>query len=223
YQRSDSARLTSVIAPRPFGTQPSRISSLSRAHTDESHKGVNGNVDVSKKASVPSRYHQYMTSEDEAQSSSAHSSDEEEEEDFCEMRISLNQKPNSSRDFGFQAAWDSTGARVTSIQPSSAEMCQLQVRDEVLTVNGLRVAQMSYEQWKSSLEEALQKGSLVMDVRRHGQHPPETRTANTSLDFTSDVASNRVNGDFQDQPVTMRNKSEPISLKNLKRRSEFFE
>ncbi|XP_032424422.1 LIM domain only protein 7 isoform X6 [Xiphophorus hellerii] len=296
YQRSDSARLTSVIAPRPFGTQPSRISSLSRAHTmDESHKGVNGNVDVSKKASVPSRYHQYMTSEDEAQSSSAHSSDEEEEEeeeekatakglsstqsirslsspvnsevsvspapgretskeDFCEMRISLNQKPNSSRDFGFQAAWDSTGARVTSIQPgSSAEMCQLQVRDEVLTVNGLRVAQMSYEQWKSSLEEALQKGSLVMDVRRHGQHywdrdqpslpfkshktinltstdhptllgPPETKTANTSLDFTSrtvtesvlakepptlplvDVASNRVNGDFQDQPVTMRNK-----------------
>ncbi|XP_016524489.1 LIM domain only protein 7 isoform X11 [Poecilia formosa] len=314
YQRSDSARLTSVVTPRPFGTQPSRISSLSRAHTtDESHKGVNGNVDVSKKASVPSRYHQYMTSEDEAQSSSAHSSDDEEEEeeeeeestaakglsstqsirslpspvksdvsvspapgketskeDFCEMRISLNQKPNSSRDFGFQAAWDSTGARVTSIQPgSSAEMCQLQDGDEVLTVNGLQVAQMSYEQWKSSLEEALQKGSLVMDVRRHGQHnwdrdqpslpfkshktinltstdhpillgPPETKTANSSLDFTSrtvtesvlakeaptlvDVASNRVNGDFQDQPVTMRNKeSEPISLKNLKRRSEFFE
>uniref|UniRef100_A0A3B3WYX8 LIM domain 7a n=1 Tax=Poecilia mexicana TaxID=48701 RepID=A0A3B3WYX8_9TELE len=268
YQRSDSARLTSVVTPRPFGTQPSRISSLSRAHTtDESHKGVNGNVDVSKKASVPSRYHQYMTSEDEAQSSSAHSSDDEEEEeeeeeestaakglsstqsirslpspvksdvsvspapgketskeDFCEMRISLNQKPNSSRDFGFQAAWDSTGARVTSIQPgSSAEMCQLQAGDEVLTVKGLQVAQMSYEQWKSSLEEALQKGSLVMDVRRHGQHsPPETKTANSSLDFTSrtvtesvlakeaptlvDVASNRVNGDFQDQPVTMRNK-----------------
>ncbi|MEQ2215196.1 hypothetical protein XENOCAPTIV_028939 [Xenoophorus captivus] len=85
------------------------------------------------------------------------------------MRISLNQKPSSSRDFGFQTAWDSTGARVTSIQPGSpAEMCQLQVRDEVLTVNGLPVEQMSYEQWKSSLEEALQKGSLVMDVRRHG-------------------------------------------------------
>uniref|UniRef100_A0A087XZV0 LIM domain 7a n=1 Tax=Poecilia formosa TaxID=48698 RepID=A0A087XZV0_POEFO len=300
YQRSDSARLTSVVTPRPFGTQPSRISSLSRAHTtDESHKGVNGNVDVSKKASVPSRYHQYMTSEDEAQSSSAHSSDDEEEEeeeeeestaakglsstqsirslpspvksdvsvspapgketskvlgflllvisekeDFCEMRISLNQKPNSSRDFGFQAAWDSTGARVTSIQPgSSAEMCQLQDGDEVLTVNGLQVAQMSYEQWKSSLEEALQKGSLVMDVRRHGQHSESytkwlhSASGYINKDKTSlsdalmtlslslqDVASNRVNGDFQDQPVTMRNKeSEPISLKNLKRRSEFFE
>ncbi|MEQ2178003.1 hypothetical protein GOODEAATRI_009534 [Goodea atripinnis] len=111
YQRSDSARLTSVVAPRPFGTQASHISSLSRAYT----------------------------------------------ENFCEMRISLNQKPSSSRDFGFQAAWDSTGARV---------------RDEVLTVNGLPVEQMSYEQWKSSLAEALQKGSLVMDVRRHGLNNP---------------------------------------------------
>ncbi|MED6244562.1 hypothetical protein ATANTOWER_016300 [Ataeniobius toweri] len=277
YQRSDSARLTSVVAPRPFGTQASHISSLSRAYTtDDSYKGVNGNIDVSKKASVPSRYHQYMTSEDEARSSSAHSSDEEEEEEnttaeglsstqsiksvpppvkseapvspapgkeltkenFCEMRISLNQKPSSSRDFGFQAAWDSTGARVTSIQPGSpAEMCQLHVRDEVLTVNGLSVEQMSYEQWKSSLEEALQKGSLVMDVRRHGLNSsPET--FNSNVDFTSrtitekvhptlplvDVASNRVNGDLQEEPVTMRNKeSEPISLKNLKRRSEFFE
>ncbi|MEQ2219937.1 hypothetical protein ILYODFUR_000221 [Ilyodon furcidens] len=277
YQRSDSARLTSVVAPRPFGTQASHISSLSRAYTtDDSHKGVNGNIDVSKKASVPSRYHQYMTSEDEARSSSAHSSDEEEEEEnttakglastqsiksvpppvkseapvspapgkeltkenFCEMRISLNQKPSSSRDFGFQAAWDSTGARVTSIQPGSpAEMCQLQVRDEVLTVNGLPVEQMSYEQWKSSLEEALQKGSLVMDVRRHGLNSsPET--FNSNVGFTSrtvtekahptlplvDVASNRVNGDLQEEPVIMRNKeSEPISLKNLKRRSEFFE
>ncbi|XP_047225698.1 LIM domain only protein 7 isoform X4 [Girardinichthys multiradiatus] len=305
YQRSDSARLTSIVAPRPFGTQASHISSLSRAYTtDDSHKGVNGNIDVSKKASVPSRYHQYMTSEDEARSSSSHSSDEEEEEEnttakglsstqsiksvpppvkseapvspapgkeltkenFCEMRISLNQKPSSSRDFGFQAAWDSIGARVTSIQPGSpAEMCQLQVRDEVLTVNGLPVEQMSYEQWKSSLEEALQKGSLVVDVRRHGlnnwerdqpslpfkshktinltsmDHPillgsPET--FNSNVDFTSrtvtekvhptlplvDVASNRVNGDLQEEPVTMRNKeSEPISLKNLKRRSEFFE
>lgn len=30
YQRSDSARLTSVVTPRPFGTQPSRLSSLPR-------------------------------------------------------------------------------------------------------------------------------------------------------------------------------------------------
>ncbi|XP_055086741.1 LIM domain only protein 7 isoform X2 [Periophthalmus magnuspinnatus] len=307
YQGLDSARLTSVIAPRPFGTQATRLSSLPRANTtDASVKPLNG--DTSKKSSVPSRYHQFMTSEDEAQSSSAHSSDEEEEEeevedsakksstsptpaetksetavrpapvkdnseeDFCEMRISLNQKPNSSRDFGFQAAWDSTGARVTTIAPGSpAEMCQLQTGDEVLTVNGHQVAGMSYTSWKTHIEEALQEGSLVMDIKRHGKnnwnrdqtslpykshktinltstdHPlllgaPDAKTVSSSLDFTShisakpepvkdtfthqviDVASNGLNGNLWNEPVTMRNKdSEPISLKNLKRRSEFFE
>ncbi|KAG7501619.1 hypothetical protein JOB18_003582 [Solea senegalensis] len=275
YQRLDSARLTSVVAPRPFGT--SRISSLSRSSTtDDSHKRVNGDASVSKKSSVPSRYQQFMTSEDEAQSSSAHSSEDEEEEaaetqslspvpppvksdapvsparakdnsqeNYCEMRINLNQKPNSSRDFGFQAAWDSTGAHVTSIQSGSpAEMCRLQVGDEVLTVNRHKVAEMSYTDWKAYMEEAIQEGSLVMDIRRHGQNSsPDTNIINPSLDFTSristgtlqskegpanpvliDLASNRVNGSFHEKSVTMRNKeSEPISLKNLKRRSEFFE
>ncbi|XP_047456433.1 LIM domain only protein 7-like isoform X4 [Mugil cephalus] len=314
YQRSDSLRLTSVVTPRPFVAQTSRITSLPRPFSmDNTQNRVNGNVEVSKKTSVPSRYHQFMTSEDEAHSSSAHSSEEEEEEEeeeetpaksitpvqsvspvpphvksaapispvpaketsqenSCEMRISLNQKPNSSRDFGFQADWDSTGARVTSIQPGSqAEMCKLQTGDEVLTVNGHQVAKMSYTEWKTRMEEALQEGGLVMDVRRHGQnnwdrdqpslpfkihktinltstdHPillgsPETNNVKSSLDFTSltstetlspketparpafEVAANGVNGGFREEPVTMRNKeSEPLSLKNLKRRSEFFE
>ncbi len=34
-----------------------------------------------------------------------------------EMRVCLNQKPNSGRDFGFKAHWDSTGACVKSVQP----------------------------------------------------------------------------------------------------------
>ncbi|XP_056910531.1 LIM domain only protein 7-like isoform X6 [Takifugu flavidus] len=310
YQRSDSARLTSVVAPRPFGAQTSRITSLPRAFTvDDPQSRVNG--DGSKKSAAPSRYQQFMTSEDEADSSSAHSSNEEEEEEevekdrttvtstsvstvlppvkdealvssapvsesvkesHCEMRISLNQKPNSSRDFGFQAVWDSTGARVMSVQPGSqAEMCQLQAGDEVLTVNRHQVAEMSYTGWKSRMEEALQEGSLVMDIRRHGKdnwdraqpslpfkshktinltstdHPillgsSEKSSVNASLDFTSrvstdtqaprepptrtviDVASSGVNGGFCEEPLNMRNKeSESISLKNLKRRSEFFE
>ncbi|XP_034042817.1 LIM domain only protein 7 isoform X2 [Thalassophryne amazonica] len=308
YQKLDRTRLSSVVTPRPFGIQSSHISSLPRAYsTNESDKRVNGDA-TSKNSSVPSRYHQFMTSEDEAQSSSAHSSeDEEEEEDTmgknitstqststlsnvvksggpvspvsakdtkqencCEMRISLNQKPNSSRDFGFHTDWDSTGAHVTSIQHGSpAEMCQLQPGDEVLTVNGQQVAHMSYKEWKARMEEALQEGSLVMDIRRHGEnnwgrdqpslpfkshktinltstdHPillgshDANLSNNTSLDFTSrfstesfkemthpriNAASNGVNGGSRDGSVTVKEKeSEPISLKNLKRRSEFFE
>ncbi|XP_077435270.1 LIM domain only protein 7 isoform X2 [Vanacampus margaritifer] len=210
YQRSDSARLSSVVTPRPFGTQLSRVGSLTRAVTlDDSNSRINGNVAVSKNHSVPSRYRQFMTAENEAQSqlSPVHSSEDDDDDDdaqkgntgksvtstssfsshpvevkrevpakepskevSCEMRISLNQKPNSSRDFGFDAAWDSSGAHVKSIQPGSpAEMFQLQAGDEVLTVNGHRVADMSYLDWKASLNRALQEGSLVMDIRRYGK------------------------------------------------------
>ncbi|XP_064801251.1 LIM domain only protein 7-like isoform X5 [Oncorhynchus masou masou] len=273
YMRSDSARLNSVVMPRPFGSQSTSVASLPPAYTAplmaDSQKSVNGETDFTKKLSAPSRYIQVMTSEDKAHSlsSSAHSSGEEEEEEktqkvaytapvsplpikdtnqesYADMRISLNQKPNSSRDFGFQTEWDSTGAHVTSIQPGSpAELCQLQVGDEVMSVSGQRVAEMSYSKWKSSTEQALQQGSLTMDIRRHGRNIigfPNTTTINatTSLDFTSrgsmettkkvttqpiiDVESNGVNGGFRDETVTVRNK-EPISMKNLKRRSEFFE
>lgn len=56
-------------------------------------------------------------------------------------------------------------------------MCQLRVGDEVMTVNRHQVAEMSYLDWKSSMEEALQEGSLVMDVRRHGQNSEWSRGA----------------------------------------------
>ncbi|XP_061826706.2 LIM domain only protein 7 isoform X6 [Nerophis lumbriciformis] len=207
YQKSDSARLTSVVAPRPFGTQSSRVGSLTRSFTSEdSSNRINGDVAVTKTSSVLSRYREFMTPEDEAesQSSPANSSDDEEDQkettgktvtttssvlsdpapfkrkvpakdtsqdNSCEMRISLNQKPNSSLDFGFKTRWDSTGAHVASVQPGSpAEMFQLKPGDEVLTVNGHRVADMSYLDWKAGMEEALQEGSLVMDVRRYGQN-----------------------------------------------------
>ncbi|XP_075887267.1 LIM domain only protein 7 isoform X8 [Nelusetta ayraudi] len=300
FQKAEGSRLSSVVTPRPFGvtTQLSHVASIPRASTlDDTGRGINGKADVSKRSTVPSRYKQFVTSEDESQSSSSQSSSDEEEkaekkadtsvrsitttqtvssvksttsqENHCEMRISLNQKPNSSKDFGFEAAWDSTGARVTSVQKGSqAEMCQLHVGDEVLTVNRHQVAEMSYLDWKSCMEEALQEGSLVMDVRQHGQnnwdrdqpslpfkshktinltstdHPillgsPDANSVSSSLDFTSrsikealptpthqliDVAANGVNGGGRKEPPTMRNQdSESISLKNLKRRSEFFE
>ncbi|KAL6484746.1 hypothetical protein MHYP_G00067910 [Metynnis hypsauchen] len=308
YQRSDSARLTSVVTPRPFGTQSNRVTSMPRAYTmDDSHKRFNGETERSEKTTVPSRYAPFMK-EDEAhsQTSSAHSSDEEEEEveeqmapsthtlssvtpvsrvspqpkavfpvsnaqqeSYSDMRISLNQKPGTSRDFGFQSAWDSTGAYVKSIQPGSpAQLSHLQVGDEILKVNGHKVADMGYEQWKSCMDQALQQGSLLMDIRRHGKNnwgrdlpslpfkshktinltsadplgSPETYlssnlsftshpavdTAVKTLDVTSqnanNLASSGINGGIREQPVTLRNKeSEPISLKNLKRRSEFFE
>ncbi|KAK7168952.1 hypothetical protein R3I93_005066 [Phoxinus phoxinus] len=199
YQRSDSARLTSVVTPRPFGTQATRITSLPRAFTmDDSLKRTNGETDGLKKPTVFNRYAPNVKEDEEmSQESPKQSSDEEErtpspvppitkvlplpkssfplippnEVDYSEMRISLNQKPNSSRDFGFQNNWDSTGVRVKSVVPgSTAEHGQVKIGDEILAVNGHRVADMSYNEWKSSMKEALQQGSLLMDIRRHGKN-----------------------------------------------------
>ncbi|XP_073767992.1 LIM domain only protein 7 isoform X31 [Danio rerio] len=296
YQRSDSARLTSVVMPRPFGTQSNRIASLPRAFTmDDSVKRTNGESNSLKKTAVQNRYAQYMTDEDKSQQTPDHSSEEEEVErtqspvppvnrvsplpkstsplnppnevGYNEMRISLNQKPNSSRDFGFQHDWDSTGVRVKSVAPGSpAEFGQVQAGDEILTVNGHRVADMSYSEWKNSMEEALQQGSLLMDIRRQGKNNwgrdlpslpykshktinltsldplgPSEPYHTTSLDFTSQQSkdavvksvnvssqpaynhgSNGINGAFREDSESVNNK-ESISLKNLKRRSEFFE
>ncbi|XP_016430682.1 LIM domain only protein 7b isoform X4 [Sinocyclocheilus rhinocerous] len=88
-----------------------------------------------------------------------------------EMRVCLNQKPNSGRDFGFKAHWDSTGACVKSVQPGSpAELCGLLMGDEIVALGGCRVAEMNYEQFKGSMNTAQQKGTLLMDIRRHGQN-----------------------------------------------------
>uniref|UniRef100_A0A9J8BPB0 LIM domain 7a n=1 Tax=Cyprinus carpio carpio TaxID=630221 RepID=A0A9J8BPB0_CYPCA len=253
YQRSDSARLTSVVTPRPFGTKSNRIASLPRAFTvDDSLKRTNGETDSIKKTAISNRYAQYVKEdEDISQESPVQSSEDEEKTpspvppvhrlsplpkspspsipsnevlqdsqvtnffytlvDYSEMRISLNQKPNSSRDFGFQSDWDSTGVRVKSVVPegSPAELGQVKVGDEILTVNGRMVADMRYTEWKNSMEEALQQGSLFMDIRRHGKNSKAPGTFSFVTDSTtSNIFISHV---------------ESITLKNLKRRSEFFE
>uniref|UniRef100_A0A3P8S306 LIM domain 7a n=1 Tax=Amphiprion percula TaxID=161767 RepID=A0A3P8S306_AMPPE len=218
FQRSDSARLTSVVTPRPFGTQSSRITSLPRAFTVTYANNLTCRCVATVIESQP-----YVCTHESRLCSPVLLFGFQ--GNHCEMRISLNQKPNSSRDFGFQAAWDSTGARVTSIQPgSSAEMCRLQVGDEVVMVNGHQVAEMSYTEWKSHMEEALQEGSLVMDIRRHGQNSESSQCVCLFVEypqvyyhFTSSAVPHCVL--FSISHV----ESEPISLKNLKRRSEFFE
>ncbi|XP_065148776.2 LIM domain only protein 7 isoform X4 [Paramisgurnus dabryanus] len=276
YPRSDSARLTSVVTPRPFGMQSNRIASLPRTFTvDDSQKRMNG--DNIRKPTVPSRYAQFAAEDENlSQGSPAQSSNEEEEEeksaahthssvplvnrvsplsktysphsspdkeDYSDMRISLNQRPNSSQDFGFQTNWDSTGVRVKSVVPGSpAELGQLKVGDEILMVNGHKVADMSYNEWKNRMDEALKQGALLMDVRSHGRNSSPESHLSANLDFTSQAkdtvvktvnvssqpsnnyGSNGINGGLRKESDAVNYKeSESISLKNLKRRSEFFE
>ncbi|KAM9765270.1 LIM domain only protein 7-like isoform 3-T4 [Menidia menidia] len=89
--------------------------------------------------------------------------------DHSDMRVSLTLKPNSVPDFGFHTHWDSTGARITFVLPGSpAELCRLSVGDEIVAVDGVAVAHMTYNQWKDKMASSLQTGSLTIDIRRYG-------------------------------------------------------
>ncbi|XP_041436734.1 LIM domain 7 protein L homeolog isoform X13 [Xenopus laevis] len=176
---------------------------------------------------------------------------------YSDLRISINQKPGSSHDFGFKTSWNSAGVFVKSVDVGSpAEFCHLHVDDEILSLNGTKVSSMDYNQWVETMDQAVETGNLSMDVRRYGKNdwgrdPPSlpykshktlnltsmdpkligspenkwidaSRSQSTSLKKDipdSGNATNLLNG-LQDSP---QKASESISLKNYKRRSQFFE
>ncbi|XP_036828257.1 LIM domain only protein 7b isoform X2 [Oncorhynchus mykiss] len=128
-------------------------------------------------------------------------------------RVSLTLKINSRPHFGFNTHWDSTGARVGGIQPGSpAELCQLRAGDEIVSVGGHRVAEMSHSQWKGMMTSALQKGSLTMDVQRYGNNGPTDTSRDATMMKLAQINGQEVltskssKGGFQDDPLTIRSK-----------------
>ncbi|NWZ59010.1 LMO7 protein, partial [Haliaeetus albicilla] len=165
-------------------------------------------------------------------------------EQYSDMRISINQRPGHSRSFGFTTNWSSSGAFVHTVEEGSpAALCQLHVDDEIIAINGTKVSRMDYCQWEEAISRALETGNLVMDVRRYGkngtsenkwidatsgEHVSNVSTISTKRDFSSslqssDTETKLINGVQGDLSSNDQRASEPISLKNLKRRSQFFE
>ncbi|TRY54373.1 hypothetical protein DNTS_011130 [Danionella cerebrum] len=144
-----------------------------------------------------------------------------------EMRVCLNQKPNSGRDFGFKAHWDSTGACVQSVQAGSpAEFCGLLKGDEIVALGGCRVNEMNYEQFKSSMNAAQQKGNLLMDIRRHGQngHPenyfPICTNSNSSIETEGKVQLNGQPANLQVPSISSSTSSWSWDHEEERRRQE---
>ncbi|KFP06709.1 LIM domain only protein 7, partial [Calypte anna] len=159
---------------------------------------------------------------------------------YSELRISINQRPGHSRSFGFTTNWSSSGAIVQTIEEGSpAALCQLHVNDEIIAINGIKVSCMDYSQWEEAISRALETGNLVMDVRRYGKNgTPENKwidatsgehvSTSTKRDFSSSLRSSVSvflcsRGAWGGETKSEKPASEPISLKNLKRRSQFFE
>nr|XP_033699517.1 LIM domain only protein 7 isoform X5 [Tursiops truncatus] len=329
YQKTDAARLTSVVTPRPFGSQSRGISSLPRSYTMDDSWKYNGDVEGIKRtqsssvsisvqrpdtsqlasrssseteASAPREsvmrllsptptfsspsQGQAATSKDTLSSTSSpdltselgegRSSQQTEvsrsQDQFSDMRISINQTPGNSLDFGFTVKWDFSRIFVASVEPGSpAEFSQLQVDDEIIAINNTKFSHKDTKEWEETMANAQETGNLVMDIRRYGKSDwgkdqpslpftrhktlnltsmatkiigsPETKWIDaTSGIYSSDKSSNlSITADFseslqnsnteskeingiRDESNTFESKaSEPISLKNLKRRSQFFE
>ncbi|XP_014726457.1 PREDICTED: LIM domain only protein 7 isoform X5 [Sturnus vulgaris] len=255
YQKTDTSRLTSVVTPRPFGVHSRGISSLPRSFTMDDSQKYNGEVEKTKRTqtlftntsfSQPDSAHSLSTDAfgNREIASSTEPKDSKSMEQFSEMRISINQRPGHSRSFGFTANWSSSGAIVQTVEEGSpAALCQLQVDDEIIAVNGTKVSHMDYSQWEEAISRALETGNLVMDVRRYGKNGTSENkwidatsggkvsnasTISTKRDFSSslqssDTETKLINGMQGDLGSNEQRASEPISLKNLKRRSQFFE
>ncbi|XP_062982085.1 LIM domain only protein 7 isoform X8 [Elgaria multicarinata webbii] len=328
YQRSNTARLTSVVTPRPFGAPSRGISSLPRSFTMDDAPKYNGEIHVSKRtqhmftsnsfskpeaaqsqsiSDLRSAEDMNWTKHSPAENTSAtskvgdinhlgskpehhvghdsisavYSATEERslpeteisrvQDQYSDMRISINQRPGSNRSFGFAIHQNPSGVFVKSIEEGSpADFCQLNVEDEILSLNGTKISQMDQSQWEASLSSALETGNLVMDVRRYGKKDwgkdqpslpyarhkilnltsmatnivgtPENKwidatsgdntsnkSRNTSAQkdlhnsFQNDDSETKVNGMQRDASSNEHKDTESISLKNLKRRSQFFE
>ncbi|XP_032133272.1 LIM domain only protein 7 isoform X10 [Sapajus apella] len=329
YQKTDTARLTSVVTPRPFGSQTRGISSLPRSYTMDDAWKYNGdvedikrtqnsvvstpapNLDVNQLASSSSSQKEVAATEegvtrlpsptspfsslsqDQAATSKAtlsstsgldlmSESGEGEispqrevstpQDQFSDMRISINQTPGKSLDFGFTIKWDVSGLFVASVEAGSpAEFSQLQVDDEIIAINNIKFPYKDTKKWEETMAKAQETGNLVMDVRRYGKADwgkdqpslpfirhktlnltsmatkiigsPETKwidatsgiynsekSSNLSVttDFSeslqsSNIESKEINGIHDESNAFESKASESISLKNLKRRSQFFE
>ncbi|XP_041521363.1 LIM domain only protein 7 isoform X11 [Microtus oregoni] len=167
------------------------------------------------------------------------------QDQFSDMRISINQTPGSQPDFGFTIKWDYSGIFVASVEKGSpAEFSQLQVDDEILAINNTEFSYKDTKKWEETMASAQETGNLVMDVRRYGKSgSPETKwTDTTSGIYTSDKSSSlsvttdfseslqspyteskEINGIHEESNTLDSKASESISLRNLKRRSQFFE
>nr|XP_035151903.2 LIM domain only protein 7 isoform X12 [Callithrix jacchus] len=301
YQKTDTARLTSVVTPRPFGAQTRGISSLPRSYTMDDAWKYNGdvedikrtqnsvvsspapNLDASQLASSSSSQKQVAAAEDVtrlpspispfsslsqdqaatskatlsstsgldlmSESGEGENSPQSEvstsQDQFSDMRISINQTPGKSLDFGFTIKWDIPGLFVASVEAGSpAEFSQLQVDDEIIAINNIKFPYKDTKKWEETMAKAQETGNLVMDVRRYGKAgSPETKwidatsgiynsekSSNLSVttDFSeslhsSNIESKEINGIHDESNAFESKASESISLKNLKRRSQFFE
>ncbi|XP_033003839.1 LIM domain only protein 7 isoform X5 [Lacerta agilis] len=274
YQKTDTARLTSVVTPRPFGVHSRGISSLPRSFTMDDTPKYNGEVDVSKRtqyaftsnslskpeagqsqsisdlrsaedktwtrqsptenASIASEgadvnhlgpKSEHHTAHDSvaAGSSAAEQTSHPETEvsraqdQYSDMRISINQRPGSSRSFGFAVHQDPSGVFVKSIEEDwgKDQPSLPYARHKILNLTSMatNIIGTPENKWIDA--------TSVDSTSAKNQSTSAPKDLHNN--FQNDDSETKVNGMQGDANSNEKKDTEPISLKNLKRRSQFFE
>ncbi|XP_036055127.1 LIM domain only protein 7 isoform X3 [Onychomys torridus] len=220
--------VASMSSPTPTSSSPSQDQAATSKATLSSTSGLGSASDSVEGRSSPQR-EEVSRSQDQ----------------FSDMRISINQTPGNKPVFGFTIQWDFSGIFVASVEKGSpAEFSQLQVDDEILAINNTKFSYKDTKKWEETMANAQETGNLVMDVRRYGKSgSSETKWTDTtsgiyntdkssSLSVTTDFSeslqspyteSKEMNGIHEESNTFDSKASESISLRNLKRRSQFFE
>jgi len=94
----------------------------------------------------------------------------DDDELFSEVTVCMSQRPGSSRGFGFKVR-GGDGVNpiiVDQITPGGAAfVCELSIGDEVISMNGLTVANLTQDQIVELMTEAVRTGQLRLRVRRY--------------------------------------------------------
>ncbi|XP_057707979.1 LIM domain only protein 7-like isoform X2 [Corythoichthys intestinalis] len=176
FRRSEgSCRLSSVITARPFETKQSRMSTVPRrCNVNDNQSLICATEEESTHSPPASAILKRQTATSYLRGhhqGTMQAANHEEQTAFAKVNLSdtsVSLLPNSRSDFGFQPQCEASGARIKCTHSGSpAELCQLCVDDEILTVDGDLAAHMSSSLWEQKMASALQIGTLTMDIRRN--------------------------------------------------------
>ncbi|KAL3879206.1 hypothetical protein ACJMK2_031514 [Sinanodonta woodiana] len=91
--------------------------------------------------------------------------------EFIEKTVKMSQKPNHSRGFGFAISGGSDLKQPLTVHKVSlggaADVCELQMNDEIITMNKLEVHHLTHSQAQAVIDKAVKTGQLELKIRRY--------------------------------------------------------
>ncbi|PVD35016.1 hypothetical protein C0Q70_06297 [Pomacea canaliculata] len=91
--------------------------------------------------------------------------------DYVEKNIKISQKPNNEKGFGFSLSGGADKKQAVVVEKivlgSAADVCELQTKDEVVSINGQSIAQLTSAELEQKVKNAVSVGQIELRVKRY--------------------------------------------------------